>query len=69
MISGSVAPLARFVIAMTSAFLFARSALGLLTAFLARPAFADFGFLLALRAAASAAGVLVFSDSMSLISP
>jgi hypothetical protein len=39
MISASVAPLARFIIAITSAFLLARSALGLVTGFLARPAF------------------------------
>ena len=39
MISGSVTPLARFIIAMTSAFLLARSALGLLAGFLAPAAF------------------------------
>ena len=38
MISGNVAPLLRFIIAMTSAFLLGRSALGLLAAFLALPA-------------------------------
>jgi hypothetical protein len=39
MISANVAPLARFIIAITSAFLLARSALGLVADFLARPAF------------------------------
>src|SRR5260370_35530414 len=39
MISGSVAPFARFIMAITSAFLLARSAFGLAAAFLARPAF------------------------------
>src|SRR6266853_2097370 len=60
--------------ASTSAFLLVRPAFGLPAAFLARPAFfADFSFL-ALRgplvAGASAADVLVFSESMlMLISP
>src|SRR5271170_3811796 len=39
MISASVAPLARFISAITSAFLLARSALGLLAGFPARAAF------------------------------
>jgi hypothetical protein len=46
MISGRVAPFARFLIAITSAFLLVRSAFGLPTTFLARPAFfAGFSFL------------------------
>jgi hypothetical protein len=39
MISGNVAPFARFIIAITSAFLLVRLAFGLLVAFLAFPAF------------------------------
>ena len=39
MISGNEAPLARFIIAMTSALLLARSGLALLADFLVRPAF------------------------------
>src|SRR5260370_8493336 len=51
MISGSVAPFARFIIAITSAFLLVRSAFGLVAAFLARPAFfAGLAFLPALLA-------------------
>jgi hypothetical protein len=38
-ISASVAPLARFIIAITSAFLLAWSAFGLAAVFLARPVF------------------------------
>src|SRR5260370_38184954 len=50
MISGNVAPLARFIMAITSAFLLVRSALGLLDAFFVRPAFfAGLAFLPALR--------------------
>jgi hypothetical protein len=48
MISASVAPLVRFIIAITSPSLLARSALGLLAGFLARPTFFA-GFLLAVR--------------------
>src|SRR5579864_4630722 len=39
MISGNVAPFARFIIAITSAFLLVRSAFGLAAGFLARAAF------------------------------
>jgi hypothetical protein len=50
MISASVAPFARFIIAITSAFLLARSALDLLAGFRARPAFfADLTFLANVR--------------------
>jgi hypothetical protein len=66
LISANVAPLARFIIAMTSAFLLVRSAFGLLAGFLARLAFfAGFALLPALLAplgfAASGAGFLMFS--------
>src|ERR1700676_3286558 len=48
MISASVAPLARFISAMTSAFLLARSAFNVVAGFLARLAFfADLDFLVA----------------------
>src|SRR5579864_267660 len=68
-ISASVAPLARFIIAMTSAFLLVRSAFGLLAGFLAACAFfEDFAFL-ALRApldlAVSGAGLLMLSLSIA----
>src|SRR5260370_29944128 len=50
-ISGRVAPLARFISAITSAFLLVRSAFGLAAGFLARPDFfAGLAFLPALRA-------------------
>src|SRR5579864_1801294 len=68
MISASVAPLARFIIAMTSAFLFVRSALGLVAAFLARAAFfGDLGFLPGLRSGFTAAGSgVAFTESIAL---
>jgi len=51
MISGNVAPFARFIMAMTSAFLLVRSALGLLADCLARPGFfAGLAFLVGLCA-------------------
>jgi hypothetical protein len=69
MISGSVAPLARFIIAMTSAFLLARSAFGLVAAFLERPGFFAFAFVSGLRAplafAVSGTGLLMFSLSIA----
>jgi hypothetical protein len=70
MISASVTPLARFIIAITSAFLLVRSAFGLAAAFLARPTFfAGLAFLLALRAplgfAVSGPGLLMFSESIA----
>src|ERR1700730_17444770 len=70
MISESVAPFARFIISMTSAFLFVRSAFGFPAAFLVRPAFfAGLAFLPALRPslgfAASVAGLLMFSLSIA----
>ena len=67
MISGKAAPFARFIIAMTSAFLLVRPAGGLLAIFLARPAFfADLAFLLALRAPlGSGADLPVFSLSLA----
>ena len=50
MISASVAPLARFIKAMTSTFLLARSAFGLLAAFFGwRPFFAVLAFLVVVR--------------------
>ena len=71
MISGSVTPLARFIMAITSAFLLARSAFGLPTGFLARPAFFPGFAFLGLRgllvAGASVGDVLVFSESIVLI--
>src|SRR5580692_11138144 len=70
MISASVAPLARFIIAITSAFLLARSALGLLAGFQARPAFfAGLAFLAGVRfvfgCGTSGAGAF-FSDSVAV---
>jgi hypothetical protein len=70
MISANVTPLARFIIAMTSAFLFVRSPFGLPTAFLARPEFfADLAFFVGLRAplgfVVSGAGLLVVSLSIA----
>ena len=66
MISASVAPLARFISAITSAFLLARSAFGLPAAFLDRPAFFAGLILAAVRLAfacvAPGSGVVVFSD-------
>src|ERR1035438_6680723 len=71
MISASVAPLARFISAMTSAFLLARSALGLLDGFLARPAFFAGLILAAVRLAfacvAPGSGVVVFSVSIAFV--
>ena len=70
MISGSIAPLARFIIAMTSAFLLLRSAFGLAAAFLACFAFfAGFVFFTPLRTpfgfAGSGAGLLMLSLSIA----
>jgi hypothetical protein len=71
MISANVAPLARFIIAITPAFLFARSVLGLMAAFLARVFFEGLAFLARLRLlvapAASPSGLLSFTKSISLI--
>jgi hypothetical protein len=71
MISGRVAPLARFIMPITSAFLLARSAFGLAAGLLARLAFVAGLAFLDLRgllvAGASAADVLVFSDSMLIL--
>jgi hypothetical protein len=74
MISGRVAPLARFISSITSAFLLVPSAFGLLAGFFMRPTFFAGLAFLALRGllvpGASAADVLVFSESMlMLISP
>jgi hypothetical protein len=68
MISGNVAPLARFIMAMTSAFLLVRSAFGLPAGVLARAAFfAALAFFVGFRAplgfAASGAGLLTFVHS------
>src|SRR5579863_5672925 len=67
-ISARVAPLARFIIAMTSAFLFGRSAFGLLARFLARPAFfAALAFLVGARfvfGGGASAPDAFFSDSV-----
>jgi hypothetical protein len=64
MISASVAPLARFIIAITSAFLLARSALGLLAGFLVRDFFAAVAFLAGARLAfgCGTSGADPFSD-------
>jgi hypothetical protein len=69
-ISARVAPFARFIRAITSAFLLVPSALGLAGAFLARLTFfAALAFLPALRAplglAVSGATLLVFSVSIA----
>src|SRR5882757_9060303 len=64
-ISANVAPLARFIIAMTSAFLLVPSDFGLPAAF-----FAPLAFLAALRrtlGCASVTGLLMFSESIVLI--
>src|ERR1700693_363401 len=72
-ISASVAPLARFIIAMTSAFLLARSTFGLPAAFLTRPAFfAGLAFLAAVRLGfglRASAGAALCSDSIVVFIP
>jgi hypothetical protein len=73
MISASVAPLGRFINAITWAFLLERSALGLVAGFLDPVCFVeDLAFLLGLRLgfdrSASDAGVLLFSTVSMLIS-
>src|SRR3984893_9644267 len=67
MISGSVAPFARCIIAMTSAFLLARSAFGLAAGFFARPAFcAGLPFLPGLSFGFAAAGSgVAFTESIA----
>jgi hypothetical protein len=70
MISANVTPFARFIIAITSAFLLVPSAFGLAAGFLAGPAFfAGLAFLPALRApfgfAVSGAALLMFSLSIA----
>jgi Fe2+ transport system protein B len=70
MISGNVAPLARFIMAITSAFLLVPSVLGLLAGFLARDVFlAALAFLAGLRVplglAVSDAGLLMLSLSIA----
>jgi hypothetical protein len=72
MISANVAPLARFIRAMTSAFLLARSAFGLPAAFLTRAAFfAVLAFLRGVRfvfgCGGPASGVAVFSVSIIFV--
>ena len=68
MISASVAPLARFISAITSAFLLARSAFGLPACFFARAAFvADLAFLAGARLAfgcGTSGADAFFSDSV-----
>jgi len=67
MISGSVAPLARFIMAITSALLLVRSRLGLAATFLARPAFfAGLAFLAACASALRAADAgVAFDESIA----
>jgi hypothetical protein len=69
MISANVAPFGRFIMAITSAFLLARSAFGLVAWFVARAFFADLA-LLGWRsgfAAAAVSALLPFSGTIGIV--